>query len=56
MTAIAQEIDRKLQTVKGPTAERLERLVREALALADVATTDEEAERGRRVDAARCCA
>ena len=50
MTAIAQELDRTLQTVNAATAQRLERLVRDALALADVAVPDGEAERGQRVE------
>ena len=37
MTAIAQELDRTLQTVNAATAQRLEQLVREALALAEAA-------------------
>ncbi len=49
MTAIAQELDRTLQTVNAATAQRLEKLVREALALADGAAADWEAERGQRV-------
>ncbi len=49
MTAIAQELDRTLQTVNAATAQRLEHLVREALALADGAAADGEAERGQRV-------
>ena len=50
MTAIAQELDRTLQTANAATAQRLERLVRDALALADVAVPDGEAERGQRVE------
>ena len=37
MTAIAQELDEKIQSVDAVTARRLEQLVRDALALADAA-------------------
>jgi len=50
MTAIAQELDRKLQAVDAATAQRLERLVREALALADSASPSEEAGHAYRVE------
>ena len=50
MSAIAQELDQKLQAVDAATAERLERLVRDALALADAASADRVAEDGRRVE------
>jgi len=49
MTAIAQELDAKIQSVDAVTARRLEQLVRDALALDDVAVPDGEAERGQRV-------
>ena len=35
MTAIARELDAKIQSVDAVTAQRLEQLVRDALALAD---------------------
>jgi len=50
MTAIAQELDAKIQSVDAVTARRLEQLVRDALALDDVAVPDGEAERGQRVE------
>ncbi len=50
MTAIAQELDRKLQAVDAATAQRLERLVREAMALADAASPGEETGHARRVE------
>lgn len=48
MTSIAQELDHVLQVAKPATAQRQERLVRDALALVD--GVDEEAERGERVE------
>ena len=45
MTLIAQELDRKLQSVDKDTALRLERVVRDAMDLAQVAHGDEEFER-----------
>jgi hypothetical protein len=50
MNAIALELDRKLQTVNASTAERLERLAPDALALTDVAATDEEPRRADRIE------
>jgi len=38
MTAIAQELDAKIQSVDAVTARRLEQLVRDALALAEAAS------------------
>ena len=50
MTAIAQELEQKLQAVDAATAQRLERLVRDALELADGANGESEADRRRRVE------
>ncbi len=49
MTAIAQELDRKLQAMNAATAQKLERLVREAMDLADSASKEADAEDGNRV-------
>ena len=49
MTAIARELDAKIQSVDAVTAQRLEQLVRDALALADVPAPDAEAGRKQRV-------
>ena len=62
MTAIAQELDAKIQSVDAVTARRLEQLVRDALALADAVpggddfareVTAEAALRGRLAQAGR---
>ena len=45
MTLIAQELDRKLQSVDSDTAQRLERLVRDAMDLANAAPAGDEFER-----------
>ena len=45
MTAIAQELDRKLQSVDKDTAQRLERLVRDAMDLAQAAPGGDDFER-----------
>jgi hypothetical protein len=45
MTLIAQELDRKLQSVDKDTALRLERLVRDAMELAQAAPGGNEFER-----------
>jgi hypothetical protein len=50
MTAIAQELDLKLQAVDGATAHRLERLVREALAFVDAAAPEGNVNGGSRVE------
>ena len=50
MTAIAQELDRKLQAVNAATAQRLEQMVREAMALADATSADADRDRGSRVE------
>ena len=50
MTAIAQELDRKLHAVNAVTAQRLEQMVREAMALADAASDDADMDRGSRVE------
>lgn len=42
MTAIARELDEKIQSVNAVTARRLEQLVRDALALADAAPGDDD--------------
>lgn len=47
MTLIAQELDRKLQTVDKDTAQRLERLVRDAMELAQAAPGGDDFERLR---------
>jgi hypothetical protein len=53
MTAIARELDAKIQSVDAATAQRLERLVREAMALAtDAAADAEPAQRAERLFAA----
>lgn len=49
MTAIAHELEQKLQAVDAATAQRLERLVRDALELADGANGESEADHRRRV-------
>ena len=49
MTAIARELDAKIQSVDAVTALRLEQLVRDALALAEVPARDAESEREQRV-------
>lgn len=48
MTAIASELDAKIQSVDAETARRLERLVRDAMELAEAVPTG-EAERESRV-------
>ena len=50
MTAIAQELDRKLHAVNAVTAQRLEQMVREAMALADATSADADMDRGSRVE------
>ena len=50
MTAIAQELDRKLHAVNAVTAQRLEQMVREAMALADAVSADTDLDRGSRVE------
>jgi hypothetical protein len=45
MTRIAQELDRKLQSVDKDTALRLERLVRDAMDLAQAAPCGDDFER-----------
>lgn len=49
MNAIASELDAKLQSVDAATAQRLERLVREAMALATDARADADAGHALRV-------
>ncbi|HYR59599.1 MAG TPA: hypothetical protein VEO95_13255 [Chthoniobacteraceae bacterium] len=49
MTLIAQELERKLQSVDKDTAQRLERLVRDAMDLAKAAPADEGVEHGRKL-------
>ena len=49
MTLIARELDQKLQSVDKDTAQRLERLVREAMAMATAATADADAGHAQRV-------
>jgi len=49
MTAIARELDAKIQSVDAVTAQRLERLVRDAMDLADVPSATGEAEGVKRV-------
>ncbi len=49
MTAIARELDAKIQSVDAVTALRLEQLVRDALALAEVPARDAKMEHEQRV-------
>ena len=49
MSTIARELDAKIQSVDAETALRLERLVRDAMALADVPIPNGDAEREQRV-------
>ncbi len=49
MSTLANELDAKLQSVDASTAQRLERLVRDAMALADATNPGAEAEHLERV-------
>jgi hypothetical protein len=50
MSAIAQELEQKLQAVDAATAQRLEQLVRDALALADVVGGESDMGHRQRVE------
>ena len=52
MTAIAQELDAKIQSVDAVTARRLEQLVRDALALAEAAPGGDDFDREVAAEAA----
>lgn len=52
MTAIARELDAKMQSVDAVTALRLEQLVRDALALADAVPASDDFAQGAAEEAA----